>query len=164
MGKEVDDFHKVVQLMLLKGHNHEAIKKELRDYLLKLEKDMVPRKILYNTVYGGFGLSDRVHAHLLPHLLDKSFRNEHNLNMRENPIVLEIIVALDCETYERLPYLLEDVRLCHAKQLKSLIVCIQDYKTAPMRQKNMPTMQLPKLEDLKEEYGNDLNLASIKLL
>jgi thiol-disulfide isomerase/thioredoxin len=142
--------------MLLKGHNHEAIKKELQDYLLELGKDMAPRRILYNTVYGGFGLSKRLCARLSPHL------NKHGLSMRENPTLLQIIVAMGRETCDRLPYLLEDVRLCHSKRLESLMVCIQDYKTAPMRQKNKPTMQLPKLEDLKEEYGNDLTLQALK--
>jgi thiol-disulfide isomerase/thioredoxin len=41
------------------------------------------------------------------------------------------------------------------------MVYIQDYKTAPMRQKIRSTMQLPKLEDLKEEYGNDLTLQAL---
>jgi hypothetical protein len=161
MGKEVDDFRKVVQLMLLKGHDHEAIKKELRDYLLELGKDMAPRRILYNIAYGGFGLSDRLRARLSPHL-DMDFIREYDLKMRENPMVLQIIVAMGRETCERLPYLLEDVRLCHAKRLESLMVSIQDYKTALMKQKNRPTTQLPKLEDLKEEYGNDLTLQALK--
>jgi hypothetical protein len=54
---------------------------------------MAPRKILYNTVYGGFGLSNRLCACLSPHL-DIDFINEHDLSMRENPMLLQIIVAM----------------------------------------------------------------------
>lgn len=113
-------FDRDVRALLAAGRTHAQLIQRMRQLVLAEAGLLPPRKVIYNTSYGGFGINKRFEEYLKSFTSIKSGQFGFDF-ARDDPVVIKAIADFGRSICDELPYILADFRTSKKWRLEELM-------------------------------------------